>query len=227
MCGEGCDFGNFTINFDEGHDNVVTTSDPFVGINNPTHHLVFNEGFAYVPTDYDAISPASPPYLVMYLPNRTTTAPEQPENGSTRNGSISADGNRISDSAFHFNAYGGSFSCNKGPIPVDNGPDPLNCTLEVTGFRWNAIDQVEGLHAISTFDMVPCSETTVDEEGKCQLTKIDFFSEGGDFTDLSSIRMRSYYWSDTAEDRVFFMDDLQLGWTNNNYTAGLTRGGGI
>ncbi|OJD30004.1 epiglycanin precursor [Diplodia corticola] len=221
LCGEGCDCGNFTIDFDEDHGILVNASDPYVGINSTDHHLRFNEGFVYVPPDYDAVSPASPPYLAMYMPNMTR---DSHENGSLPNGGIGPGGNRVINSAFHFNAYGGSFSCEKGPISQDNAPEPLNCTLEVSGLRWIPETKEEKLHAISTFGMAPCSEATEDEECKCELTKVDFSSEGGDYTDLSSIRIKAYYWNDPDEDRVFFMDDLQLGWTDNSLAAGLIRG---
>lgn len=205
--------------FDKPHEVKANTSDSFVRVRSPS--LIFNGGYVYAPVGFENIEPASPPQLAMYLPNRTAT--QMSGEGARQNGGIG----RIRNPAFNFNAYGGYFACLKGPISLTNGPDPLNCTLEVSGFRWDHDAKQEKLQAISTFHMAPCLETNVNAKGKCEMTKIDFSSEGSDFTDLSSISIKSYFWVDVKKEEMFFMDDLKFSWTDNSCEAAATRGKGV
>ncbi|KAF9634358.1 hypothetical protein BFW01_g5253 [Lasiodiplodia theobromae] len=219
-CREDGHWGNLTFHFDGPHAFDTGASDSLARIQSP--NLRFNAGYVYAPASVlDQIEPASPPHLAMYQPN--VTAAHLSVENALRKGGIGG----IKSSAFNFNAHGGYFSCLKGPISLTNGPDPLNCTLEVSGFRWDRDAKQENLHAISTFHMAPCLETNVNAKGKCEMTEIDFSSEGSDFTGLSSISIKSYFWVDVKKEQVFFMDDLKLSWTDNSCEAGAARGGGV
>lgn len=114
------------------------------------------------------------------------------------------DGPYDSSSAYWLNAYGAWLGCdNSGPAP---------CVFNVTGYTWDAAAQQE-VPAYNTEYNLPGCPSFKD----CQLQHVSFPPS---FVNLTGIQIQA---SVDGQQRMFFMDDLALGWSNNTCAAGLQR----
>ncbi|KAK5114457.1 hypothetical protein LTR62_002392 [Meristemomyces frigidus] len=203
-CGE---HGPFTMTFDDlpnfvpSKNNTDITQAPPVP--NPYHHLTFSNGYVYAPSPAEPYTPASPPHLAVFLANGSGMRTSSTRGSGSQPGEIS-DGPYQSMSAFWFDAFSTFVGC-------DNS-GPSGCTIVTTGYTWS---QAAG-HEIAAYSqnvtVPPCPSL----QG-CPMQSIDFPMS---FRSLSGLQMRAYV---AQQERMLFVDDMALGWSNNTCAAGLTR----
>ncbi|OQN96977.1 hypothetical protein B0A48_16951 [Cryoendolithus antarcticus] len=210
VCGE---HGNFTLTFDDlptfsGNDSLDITQAPPIW--NPYHHLTFADGYVYAPLPREPYSPHSGSKLAVFLGNGTgkTLSPSAMSPGSTSGepGEIS-NGQYDGNTAFWFDARTAWVDC-------DN-PGPDSCILNVTGYIWDtSINDDIGAYK-TQYTIPPCPQ-----QQNCQLVPITFPPS---FRALTGLQIQAFV---GEQQRMFFLDDLALGWSNNTCAAGLTRQSG-
>jgi hypothetical protein len=201
-CGES---GNFTLNWDDEPRYVPTDNSTEVlwpPVFNPYHHLFFANGFAYARRPSDPFEPASSPNLAVFMPNLTDGS--SPNVGGSHTGEIGA-GPRAADSIWWFDAYSTEMGCDNG----SGGP----CTMVISGYTYDTKTGLEvKIHEQTAF-IPPCPTLY-----NCKLDHIEL--DGG-FRGLSGIQFEAFV-DDTLR-RIFVMDNLFMGWSNNSCEAGLLR----
>lgn len=85
----------------------------------------------------------------------------------------------------------------------------------MTAYSWDISSQSERTLGSSNATLAPC-EALAD----CQLQPVEF-PDGWD--NLSGLQIRAFV---DGGERMFFMDDLDMGWSNNTCEAGLARSRG-
>ncbi len=104
---------------------------------------------------------------------------------------------------FSFNITGASFGCDsEGPA----------CDFSFTGFRYNS---TTGLTSAITQQQVIVPSCPA--LANCTLTPVTLDQT---FQDIDSVRINVTV---SSEPKIWWMDDIQLGWTNNTCTAGTCR----
>ncbi|TKA61862.1 hypothetical protein B0A49_12589 [Cryomyces minteri] len=201
-CGES---GNFTINFDDEpmftpSDNATFQAPP---VFNPYHHLYYANGFSYVPPPTVPFPPNSPPRLAMYLSNDTGDI-GSPNAGGMKAGELGA-GPRGATDAYWIDAWSVYLGCdNEGPT---------DCTMVLSGYRWDTATGQETLHVQQNATLSPCPGYI-----DCHLQHVVLDSG---FTSLTGFQIQAFV--NETVDRTYFMDDLAMGWSNNTCAAGLLR----
>ena len=170
---------------------------------NTYHHMFFSNGYAYAPQPQEPFQPISPPNVGLFMPNGTTQDIGSPSAAGQRPGELGA-GPWASMNTFWFNVYGGYFGCD------DQGPE--ECTMTVTGFTWSKSTQAEVEAVEEIFSLPPCPGFK-----NCALTYYPFVQL---FSGLSGLQIKATIGS---EARIFFLDNLEMGWYNNSCAAGLER----
>ncbi|KAL1306693.1 hypothetical protein AAFC00_005363 [Neodothiora populina] len=202
VCGE---HGDFVLTWDD--EPTFSPMEPITDPNdappvfNPYHHLYFANGYVYIPPPSDPFPPVSEPRLVMFLTNETGPS-DNPGAGGEHVGEIGA-GDRASQSAFWFNAYSAYLGC-------DNA-GPEDCTVQVSGYVFQGSGK-EVMAYQQNFTLPGCPGFD-----NCRLKHV-FFPKS--MVGLSGLQFQA---SVNGEHRVFFMDNLSLGWYNNTCAAGLMR----
>jgi len=200
VCGQ---HGNFTLTFDD-LPNFVPSNQNLTGITqappvpNPYNHLTFSNGYVYAPSPSEPFVPASSPHLAVFLGNASGVTAR-----STKPGEI-ADGPYEAMSAFWFNATSAFLGC-------DNA-GPNDCTMVMSGYTWSQSNGSEVLSYSQNATLPPCPSLK-----NCQLGQVFFPTS---FTGLSGLQIQAFVGNDQ---RMFFMDNLALGWYNETCEAGLTR----
>ncbi|KAI7664251.1 hypothetical protein KC318_g7831 [Hortaea werneckii] len=205
-CGE---HGNFTLDFDtlpnfvpnNQNSTDITQAPP---VPNPYHHLIFSDGYVYGPSPKVPYVPSSQPKLAVFLANASGVT-ARPRSSTMVSGEV-GDGPYESASAFWFNAYSAFFGCDS----------PDGCTMVFTGYTYSA-DAKDEVSSYSQNATIPVCPTLTSGNASCQLQRVDFPSA---FRGLSGLRMQAFSGN---EERMFFLDDLALGWTNNDCEAGMAR----
>ena len=164
--------------------------------------MYFSNGYVYAPPPRDPFPPISGSRLVMFLTNETGPS-NNPNAGGQRPGEIGA-GDRASESAFWFNVYSAYLGC-------DNA-GPHDCNMLITGYVWQADTQDEVLVFQQAVSLPPCPGFQ-----NCKLQPITFAKS---MVNLSGIQIQA---SVDGEERMWYMDDLAMGWSNNTCAAGLLR----
>ncbi|GAB1725665.1 hypothetical protein NU195Hw_g4824t1 [Hortaea werneckii] len=203
------DHGNFTLNFDtlpnfvpnNQNSTDITQAPP---VPNPYHHLVFSDGYVYGPSPKIPYVPSSQPKLAVFLANASGIT-ARPRSSTMESGEV-GDGPYESASAFWFNAYSAFFGCDS----------PDGCTMVFTGYTYSA-DAKDEVPSYSQNATIPGCPTLTSGNASCQLQRVDFPNA---FRGLSGLRMQAFSGN---EERMFFLDDLALGWANNNCEAGMAR----
>ncbi|RMY68749.1 hypothetical protein D0863_06899 [Hortaea werneckii] len=203
------DHGNFTLNFDtlpnfvpnNQNSTDITQAPP---VPNPYHHLVFSDGYVYGPSPKIPYVPSSQPKLAVFLANASGIT-ARPRSSTMESGEV-GDGPYESASAFWFNAYSAFFGCDS----------PDGCTMVFTGYTYSA-DAKDEVPSYSQNATIPACPTLTSGNASCQLQRVDFPNA---FRGLSGLRMQAFSGN---EERMFFLDDLALGWANNNCEAGMAR----
>lgn len=114
------------------------------------------------------------------------------------------DGPRDSMSAYWFDAYSAWLGCD------DEGPEP--CTMVMKAYTWSPYAKAEILSYSQNVTMPPCPGFK-----NCHLRQVSFPAS---FRSLSGLQIQAFV---GKEERMFFMDDLALHWSNSSCAAGLQR----
>jgi hypothetical protein len=173
---------------------------------NPYHQFHFSNGFTVVPPPRDPYFPSSKPLLTEFIPNFTinkTNNDSGPNNQQLGYSGDIGNGDHGLAGCFGFNFYGASFGCDS------RGPD---CDFTFTGFRYDRATQQTNQVA-QEGSVVPACPPLQD----CSLVPVIFTNE---FMDLDSIRINVTV---VGNPKIWWMDDLQLGWFNNTCAAGFCR----
>jgi hypothetical protein len=198
-CGEQ---GAFTLTFDDlprfypTNDTDITQQPP---IFSPYHHLGVSDGYAYAGQPFHPFKPISPPHVAVFLPYGAALRP----NGLLKSGEI-GNGPRAALSAYWFDAFNVYAGCDH-----DGSGD---CMLVLTGYAWDPLTREEIPTVNHTVILRPCTGF----EG-CRLQEIRLPS---DFGSLSGLQIQAFVHDDP---KMFFVDDLQLSWSDNSCAAGLVR----
>jgi len=116
------------------------------------------------------------------------------------------DGPRDAISAFWFDAQSAYLGC-------DNpGPDP--CTLKISGWTWDSSANTEIMSYGYNVEIPACKTLT---SLNCQLQRVEFPES---FRSLTGLQIQAFTGN---QQRMFFMDDLAMAWSNNTCAAGLLR----
>ncbi|KAI9881181.1 MAG: hypothetical protein M1830_007159 [Pleopsidium flavum] len=204
-CGET---GSFTIDFDDLPSFSTGNNDTadYPPIFNPYHHLDFSGGYSYAPPPTDPFQPISPPHLAVFAANLSGLTPLDfgaPDAGSEALGEFGA-GDRAYDSAYWIDAYGAAMGCdNKGPE---------DCIVTFSGFAYSESSHQEVLKTSLNVSIPPCPALK-----NCILHPV---SLGYGFTGLSGLSILARV---ADKPVIWFMDDVQLAWSNNTCAAGLER----
>ncbi|KAI9723635.1 MAG: hypothetical protein M1812_000935 [Candelaria pacifica] len=206
-CGE---YGNFTLDFEDLPDySAGNNTTDYPPIFSPYHHLFFSDGFGYAPPPSDPYVPTSPPHLAIFVPSPAAVqdvANGPPDAPGAGYGSISA-GPRASESAYWFDYLGGYWGCQ------DAGPE--DCTLHFHSWKWQVHDN-EAMEAESSSisHRIPAC---LDQN--CSLS---YFGEGTEslMRNLTSLRISAEV---GGVPKNFFVDNLQLRWSDNSCEAGRER----
>jgi hypothetical protein len=204
-CGE---HGDFTIDFDNlpnfmptGQNQTDITQAP--PIQNPYHHLTFSDGYVYAPQPAEPYSPVSSPHLAVFIPSGYSKRVSTPFGNYSKPGEVS-DGPRESISAFWFDALSAFMGC-------DN-PGPEVCTLVFSAYTWSPVAKTEILADKRNATIAACPELN-----ECKLQKVSFPDT---WRGLTGFQVQAFV---GREERMFFMDDLAMHWSNNTCAAGLLR----
>jgi len=152
-----------------------------------------------VPPPTDPFPPISPPQLAVYRVDNNTNVDGSPDAGAESIGEFGA-GPRSSESAYWIDAYSAYLGCSNA--------GPRDCTITINGY-----DAVSSTRAVyQTVTQPPCHGLK-----NCTLALVEF-SAG--FRNLSGIQILA-----AVNDRpvTWYMDDLQLGWSNNTCAAATER----
>ena len=173
-------------------------------IESPYYHLTFSDGYVYAPQPREPFVPESSPHLAVFLANGAGRQVRTPFGHYSKPGEIS-DGPRESISAFWFDARSVFLGC-------DNAGPEL-CTIVISAYRWDATSKDEVIAYKQNATLNPCPSLK-----KCRLQEVDFPND--QYRDLTGLQIQAFVGN---EEKMFFMDDLALRWSNNSCAAGLLR----
>ncbi|EME42137.1 hypothetical protein DOTSEDRAFT_101485, partial [Dothistroma septosporum NZE10] len=207
-CGEQ---GNFTMTFDDlptfhatkrqvnNHTNGTDiTQYPPLNLR-PYRHMLFSQGYVYAPRTAEPFSPVSPPNVAAFVDPMKAGRP--PVNSAVEPGEF---GTYDDDkSAFYFDAKSAYLGC--------SNPGPDDCTIEATPYTYNTTIRDEVAGQAQNFTLSPCTQN-------CTLEMITFPPSG--FKRLSGLQFRAIA---DSKPRMFFIDDMQMEWSDSSCEAGMTR----
>jgi collagen type III alpha len=144
--------------------------------------------------------PTSGSQLVQFVPSG---AMAQPPVGSQDTAQIGL-GDKTRDPCFRWNFYGFNIGC-------DSHPAEVFCEFIVSGYQYSSLYGFE-VRVVSQTVWVPtCSGTN-----GCGLS----YQTLSNFDNLTSILVSTLV---NGEPRVWWMDDMRMGWTNNSCEAAFDR----
>jgi hypothetical protein len=149
--------------------------------------------------------PSSPPLLLEFIPYNNVNGtnpqagPDTTEEGYT--GQIS-NGDGDQTGCFRFNMYGASMGCDS------TGP---GCQFSFAGYNLDSAGN-EVLVATQTIVVPACPALK-----NCQLSIVDLDNQ---FINLALIRINATV---ASQPKIWWMDDLRLGWYNNSCATGICR----
>ncbi len=169
--------------------------------------MFFSDGFGYAPPPSDPYVPVSPPHLAIFVPSEAAVqdvANGPPDAPNAGYGSITA-GPRASDDAYWFDILGGYWGCQ------DAGPE--DCTLHFHVFQWKDSDGVEAEMSSISRTIPACPD---------QGCSLSYFGEGpgSQMRNMTTLKISAEV---GGVPKNFFVDDLQLRWTNSSCEAGRQR----
>ena len=173
---------------------------------NPYHQFDFSDGWTVVPPPTDPYLPSSKPLLLEFIPNFNVNGTNPNAGPNTAEDGFSGDiGNADHGQlgCFGFNVYGASLGCDSV------GPD---CDFSFTGYRVNLLQGGTNKVAQQNIAVPPCPALS-----NCDLVPINLDQT---FEDLDTIRVNVTV---AGAPKIFWLDDLRLGWYNNTCAAGLCR----
>ncbi|THV49919.1 hypothetical protein BGAL_0173g00150 [Botrytis galanthina] len=207
-CGER---GDFVLTFDDIPPlSVSNASDTDVQpepLFNPYHQFLFSDGFTVVPPPKRLpFLPSSKPLLLEFIPNFEAnssdrkTGPNAADHGFS--GQIGS-GDEGLTGCFNFNLYGASLGCDS------MGP---SCDFTFTGYKYDVASKDTSLVTQQVIRVPACPELA-----NCVLTTVDLNSS---FKDLTYFFMNVTM---TGKPKLWWMDDLRMGWSDNSCAMGLCR----
>ncbi|KAF7943170.1 hypothetical protein EAE96_011108 [Botrytis aclada] len=207
-CGER---GDFVLTFDDIPPlSVSNASDTDVQpepLFNPYHQFLFSDGFTVVPPPKRLpFLPSSSPLLLEFIPNfeanssNSKTGPNAADHGFS--GQIGS-GDEGLTGCFNFNLYGASLGCDS------MGP---SCDFTFTGYKYDVASQKTSQVTQQVINVPACPELS-----DCVLTVVDLDSR---FEDLTLFFMNVTV---AGKPKLWWMDDLRLGWSDNSCAVGLCR----
>lgn len=173
---------------------------------NPYHQFDFSDGFVVVPPPTAPYLPSSKPLFTEFIPDFNVNGTDPMAGPNTAEYGYSGDignGDHGLTGCFGFNMYGASFGCDS------RGPP---CVFSFTGFR---LDKSTGNTTAITSQTI--SIPACPALANCTLTPITL---NNSFKDLDSIRINVTV---ANEPKIWWMDDLRLGWYDNSCKTGLCR----
>jgi hypothetical protein len=171
--------------------------------------MFFSSGWAYVPPPTAPVVPQNGSHLALYVPTapETNSSESQSRNaGDVPPGSFGA-GPRAYDNAYWFNAESLYVFCDNGAVDTT-----VICDIVATGYQWDDATESETVLTTQHFPQQPCPGFV-----DCQTSKIFLDKQ---FQRLSSL---SLYAVVNGQQKMFFMDTVQMSWWNNTCDAGLRR----
>ena len=196
-----CEDGSaiFTVDFDELPSFSAGPSDVDIPpIFNPYRKLYWEGHFGYVPPPTDPFPPHSPPQLAVYRASGYDVNASR-DAGLELKGEIGA-GPRADTNAYWIDVYSAWLGC------ADGGPD--ECTITLNGY----IDGESNANISQNVTQPPCPGLK-----NCLLTQVLF---NGGFRGLTGLQIIATVGGDDVD---YYLDDLQLGWSNNSCAAQLLR----
>jgi hypothetical protein len=165
-------------------------------IPNPYHQFFFSIGFTIEPPPTDPYLPSSRELLTGFYFNPNISTPEN----ST--GEVTVDPAALFG-CFNFNALGASFGCDS------EGPD---CDWQFTGLRYSFTSGKEDVVITQILTTSSCPELS-----NCNLVPVELST---DFQNLTTLQINVTV---AGAPKIWWMDDLKLGWYDNSCSAGLCR----
>jgi len=185
----------FTVNFDDLPFFSTVSDDADVPpIFNPYRKLYWEGHFGYVPPPTDPFPPHSPPQLAVYRANNVDVDGSS-DAGLELTGEVGA-GPRADNNAYWIDAYSAWLGC------ANSGPDDCNITI-------NGYANAGSVAAVTqTITQPPCLGLK-----DCSLALVAF---NAGFRGLDGLQIVASVDSKAVD---YYMDDLQLGWSNNSCAA--------
>ncbi|TGO57413.1 hypothetical protein BELL_1347g00010 [Botrytis elliptica] len=207
-CGER---GDFVLIFDDvPPSSVSNASDTDVQpepLFNPYHQFLFSDGFTVIPPPKRLpFLPSSKPLLLEFTPNFQANSSDRKTGPNTADHSFSGQigsGDERHTGCFNFNLYGASLGCDS------TGP---SCDFTFTGYKYDEASQQTSQVTQQIIHVPACPELA-----NCVLTTVDLEPS---FRDLTHFVMNATV---AGEPKLWWMDDLRLGWSDNSCAMGLCR----
>ncbi|RDW73677.1 hypothetical protein BP5796_07119 [Coleophoma crateriformis] len=208
ICGEQ---GDFTLTFDDTPILAIDNStDPNAvegaPVFNPYHQFIFSDGFTVIPPPTDPFFPKSGKQLLEFIPNlningtNPRAGPNTDELGYS--GGIS-DGDHGITGCFTFNFYGAALGCES----TGSG-----CDFTFSGYQLNS-NHTDVIPVAVQDHVIPACTAL----NGCPLTPVVVDST---FQNLTTLRINVTV---AGVPKVWWMDDLHLGWYKNSCATGLCR----
>jgi hypothetical protein len=160
----------------------------------PYHQFFFSDGFTIVPPPTDPYLPSSGRLLVEFLADNSSALGYT---GSIGNGKTETLG------CFNFNANGMSLGCDS---------TSYDCDWQFTGFRYSNITKAPEKVTSQMITTAACPSLS-----KCNLVPIELDSTFENLTELH------IHVTVAGEEKLWWMDDLNLSWFDGSCDAGLCR----
>jgi hypothetical protein len=173
---------------------------------NPYHQFDFSDGFVVVPPPTSPYLPSSKPLFTEFIPDFNVNGTNPMAGPNTAEYGYSGDignGDHGLTGCFSFNMYGASFGCDSRGRA---------CDFHFTGFR---LDKATGNTTAVTSQGI--SIPACPALANCTLTPITL---NNSFKDLDSVRINVTV---ANEPKIWWMDDLRLGWFDNSCKTGFCR----
>lgn len=155
------------------------------------------------------VVPQNGSHLAIFVPTQSETnssVSQSANSGDLPPGSFGA-GPRAKNNAYWFNANTLYVFCDNGATDAE-----LKCDVVVSGYRWDEATQSERVVITQHFPQPPCPNFR-----GCQTTEI-FLNSG--FVELSSLGLYAVV---KGQQKILFVDTVELSWWNNTCAAGLYR----
>lgn len=176
----------------------ITTYPP-VNLVGPYHHMLFSNGYVLAPKPAEPFQPVSPPYVAAFVDPVKAKAPTNTPN-TIEPGEFAEDNG--GNPSFWFDPVSAAVGCDS---------PSSDCTLEATAWAWNSSIQDESPLHQHNYTLPPC------QGEDCKLKQIDF---PDNFANLTGVQFRAIA---DSKPRMFFVDNLNMRWSNNSCAAGQQR----
>ncbi|KAM0143932.1 hypothetical protein ACHAP3_001198 [Botrytis cinerea] len=207
-CGER---GDFLLTFDDipplSISNASDTDVQPEPLFNPYHQFLFSSGFTVVPPPKRLpFLPSSKPLLLEFIPNFTANSSNRKTGSNAADQGFSGQIGSADEGltgCFNFNLYGASLGCDSMGPP---------CDFTFTGYKYDVASKNTSQVTQQTINVPACPELS-----NCVLTNVNLNSR---FKDLT------YFFVNVTvagKPKLWWMDDLRLGWSDNSCAMGLCR----